>query len=49
MTPHDAAVVDTNVIAVLKLYDPVELPGMTLVTWVTLGEPSSGPHATTIR
>jgi predicted nucleic acid-binding protein len=46
VTPHDAAVVDTNVIAALKLYDPAELPGMMLVTAVTLGELSSGPHAT---
>ena len=46
MTPHDAAVVDTNVIAALKLYDPAELPGMMLVTAVTLGELSFGPHAT---
>ena len=43
MTPHDAAVVDTNVIAALKLYDPAELPGMMLVTAVTL--PSVGPIA----
>ena len=46
MTPHDAAVVDTNVIAALKMYDPAELPGMMLVTAVTLGELSFGPHAT---
>src|SRR5580698_1557366 len=46
VTPHDAAVVDTNVIAALKLYDPAELPGMMLVTAVTLGELSFGPHAT---
>src|ERR1700735_918005 len=46
MTPHDAAVVDTNVIAALKLYNPAELPGMMLVTAVTLGELSFGPHAT---
>lgn len=46
MTLHDAAVVDTNAIAALKLYDPAELPGMMLVTAVTLGELSFGPHAT---
>jgi predicted nucleic acid-binding protein len=46
VTPHDAAVVDTNVIAALKLYDPAELPGTMLVTAVTLGELSFGPHAT---
>ena len=46
MTPHDAAVVDTNVIAALKLYDPAELPGRLLLTAVTLGELSFWPHAT---
>jgi predicted nucleic acid-binding protein len=46
VTPHDAAVVDTSIIAALKLYDPAELPGMMLVTAVTLGELSFGPHAT---
>jgi predicted nucleic acid-binding protein len=46
MTLDDAAVVDTNVIAALKLYDPAELPAMMLVTAVTLGELSFGPHAT---
>jgi predicted nucleic acid-binding protein len=46
MTVHDAAVVDTNVIAALNLYDPAELPGEILITAVTLGELSFGPHAT---
>lgn len=46
MTPHDAGVVDTSVIAALKLYDPAELPAMMLVTTITLGELSFGPHAT---
>ncbi len=46
MTVHDAAVVDTNIIAALKLYDPSELPNMILITAVTLGELSYGPHAT---
>ena len=46
MTVHDAAVVDTNVIAALKLYDPLELPDMILITAITLGELSFGPHAT---
>jgi predicted nucleic acid-binding protein len=46
MTVHDAAVVDTNVIAALSLYDPSELPGEILITAVTLGELSFGPHAT---
>jgi hypothetical protein len=34
VTPHDAAVVDANVIAALKLYDPAGLPGTMLVTAV---------------
>ena len=46
MTVHEAAVVDTNVIAALKLYDPSELPDAMLITSVTLGELSYGPHAT---
>jgi predicted nucleic acid-binding protein len=46
VTPHDAAVVHTKVIAALKRYDPAELPGMMLVTAVTLGELSFAPHAT---
>jgi predicted nucleic acid-binding protein len=43
---HDAAVVDTNIIAALKLYDPAELPDTILITAITLGELSFGPHAT---
>jgi predicted nucleic acid-binding protein len=46
VTVHDAAVVDTNVIAALKLYDPAELPDTMLITAITLGELSFGPHAT---
>ena len=46
MTVHEAAVVDTNIIAALKLYDPSELPDTMLITAVTLGELSFGPHAT---
>jgi predicted nucleic acid-binding protein len=46
VTAHDAAVVDTSIIAALKLYDPAELPGTILITAVTLGELSFGPHAT---
>jgi predicted nucleic acid-binding protein len=46
VTVHDAAVVDTNIIAALRLYDPFELPGTILITAVTLGELSFGPHAT---
>lgn len=46
MTAHAAAVVDTSIIAALKLYDPLELPDTMLITAVTLGELSFGPHAT---
>jgi len=46
VTAHDAAVVDTSIIAALKLYDPEELPSTILITAVTLGELSFGPHAT---
>jgi predicted nucleic acid-binding protein len=43
---HGAAVVDTNIVAALKLYDPAELPDTILITAITLGELSFGPHAT---
>jgi predicted nucleic acid-binding protein len=46
VTVHDAAVVDTNIIAALRLYDPAELPDTMLITAITLGELSYGPHAT---
>jgi predicted nucleic acid-binding protein len=46
VTVHDAAVVDTSIIAALRLYDPAELPDTILITAVTLGELSFGPHAT---
>ena len=46
MTAHEVAVVDTSVIAAIRLYEPSELPDTMLVTAVTLGELSYGPHAT---
>ncbi|HEY6280066.1 MAG TPA: type II toxin-antitoxin system VapC family toxin [Streptosporangiaceae bacterium] len=46
MTGHEVGVLDTSIIAALKLYDPAELPGTFLITAVTLGELSHGPHAT---
>jgi predicted nucleic acid-binding protein len=46
VTVHDAAVVDTNIIAALRLYDPSELPETMLITAITLGELSYGPNAT---
>jgi hypothetical protein len=39
-------VLDTSVIAALGLYDPAELPEAFLITAITLGELSYGPHAT---
>ncbi len=46
MTVHEVAVVDTSVIAAIRLYELSELPDNMLVTAVTLGELSHGPHAT---
>lgn len=46
MTVHEVAVLDTSVIAAIRLYDPSELPETMLVTAVTLGQLSYGPHAT---
>lgn len=46
MTTHRAGVVDTSIIAAIRLYDPSELPDTMLITAVTLGELSCGPHAT---
>ena len=37
---------DTSIIAALRLYDPAELPDTFLITAITLGELSHGPHAT---
>ena len=37
---------DTSIIAALGLYDSAELPETFLITAVTLGELSYGPHAT---
>lgn len=41
-----AGVIDTSIVAALRLYDPAELPEVLLITAVTLGELSFGPHAT---
>jgi predicted nucleic acid-binding protein len=43
---HQIAVVDTSIIAAIRLYEPSELPDTMLITSVTLGELSYGPHAT---
>lgn len=46
MTVHGVGVLDTSIIAALRLYDPAELPETFLITAITLGELSYGPHAT---
>lgn len=46
MSVHQIAVVDTSIIAAIRLYEPSELPDTMLITSVTLGELSYGPHAT---
>jgi predicted nucleic acid-binding protein len=46
VTAHELAVVDTSIIAAVRLYEPAELPDRMLITAVTLGELSYGPHAT---
>jgi hypothetical protein len=46
VTAHDAAVVDTNIMATLKLYERSQFPDTLLITSITLGELSYGPHAT---
>ncbi|TDU06635.1 hypothetical protein EDD99_5199 [Streptomyces sp. 846.5] len=43
---HAEGVLDTNIIAALAAYDSSELPQELLITAVTLGELSHGPHAT---
>lgn len=46
MTVQETGVLDTSIVAALKLYDPAELPETLLITAVTLGELSYAPHAT---
>jgi predicted nucleic acid-binding protein len=46
VTTRQAGVVDTSIIAALRLYEPSELPDTMLITAITLGELSYGPHAT---
>lgn len=43
---HEMGVLDTSVIAALKLFDSNALPGTFLITSITLGELSYSPHAT---
>jgi predicted nucleic acid-binding protein len=46
VTVHEIGVLDTSIIAALGLYDSAELPDTFLITAITLGELSYGPHAT---
>ena len=46
MTVHPAGVLDTSIIAALSLFRPADLPETILITAITLGELSYGPHAT---
>ena len=46
MNGHKIGVVDTSIIAAFRLYEPSELPDTMLITAVTLGELSYGPHVT---
>ncbi|OPG11747.1 VapC toxin family PIN domain ribonuclease [Microbispora sp. GKU 823] len=43
---HAEGVLDTNIVAVLSLFDATDLPEASLITAVTLGELSDAPHAT---
>ena len=42
MSVHQIAVVDTSIIAAIRLYEPSELPDTMLITSVTLGGLSYG-------
>jgi len=46
VTVHPAGVLDTSIIAALSLFRPADLPETILITAITLGELSYGPHAT---
>jgi predicted nucleic acid-binding protein len=46
VTVHEIGVLDTSIIAALGRYDSAELPETFLITAITLGELSYGPHAT---
>jgi len=45
-TAREMGVLDTSIIAALKLFDAAALPETFLITAITLGELSYGPHAT---
>jgi predicted nucleic acid-binding protein len=46
VTVHQAGVLDTSIVAALAHYAAAELPDTLLITAITLGELSYGPHAT---
>ena len=46
MIRHERGVLDTNIVAAFKLFDPAELPAESAITAITLGELSRGPFAT---
>jgi predicted nucleic acid-binding protein len=46
VTVHEIGVLDTSIITALGLYDSADLPETFLITAITLGELSYGPHAT---
>ncbi|MDR8411649.1 type II toxin-antitoxin system VapC family toxin [Nonomuraea sp. 3-1Str] len=46
MIGYERGVLDTNIVAAFKLFDPAELPAESAITAVTLGELSRGPYAT---
>jgi predicted nucleic acid-binding protein len=46
VTVYEIGVLHTSIIAALGLYDSAELPETFLITAITLGELSYGPHAT---
>ncbi|GAA3176906.1 type II toxin-antitoxin system VapC family toxin [Nonomuraea roseoviolacea] len=46
MIRHERGVLDTNIVAAFKMFDPAELPVESAITAVTLGELSRGPYAT---
>ncbi|WP_219470967.1 type II toxin-antitoxin system VapC family toxin [Nonomuraea rhizosphaerae] len=46
MNRYERGVLDTNIVAAFKLFDPAELPVESAITAVTLGELSRGPYAT---
>lgn len=46
MIRHQRGVLDTDIVAAFKLFDPAELPAESAITAVTLGRLSHGLYAT---